>query len=166
MICVDGSDTGRRCSARRANTRATVVGVLNPRPIVTGESVPAGVAGRLTFSLSPHQCWQGRHLRFVAARMMLAEQRAPVVVVTATARPKTQWAQAAERSHPHLDPAWLAVAGALPSAMHGVVTTYQQVAINPAAVQRLAAEAFVILDEAHHDGEDRAWGRRCRRLSA
>ena len=42
--------------------------------------------------------------------------------------------------------------------MHGAVTTYQQVAANPAALRRLAVDAFVILDEVHHGGEERAWG--------
>lgn len=42
--------------------------------------------------------------------------------------------------------------------MHGVVTTYQQVAANPAALRGLSVDAFVILDEVHHGGEERAWG--------
>jgi hypothetical protein len=45
--------------------------------------------------------------------------------------------------------------------MHGVVTTYHQVAVNPPAVRRLAAGAFVVLDEVHHGGEDRPAARRC-----
>src|SRR5713101_10132957 len=71
-------------------------------------------AGKTTFAL-------------VAARMALAERPAPVVVVTPTAHLKTQWAQAAARLQLHLDPAWSAGDGALPSDMHGVVITYQQV---------------------------------------
>jgi superfamily II DNA or RNA helicase len=90
--------------------------------------------------------------------MVLAERPAPVVVVTPTAHLKTQWTQAAARLQLHLDPAWSAAEGALPPDMHGVVITYQQVALNPAAVRRLAVGAFVILDEVHHGGEDRAWG--------
>jgi len=100
-------------------------------------------AGKTTFAL-------------VAARMVLAERPSPVVVVTPTAHLKTQWAQAAARLQLHLDPAWSAADGTLPSDMHGVVITYQQVALNPAAVRRLAVGAFVILDEVHHGGEDRA----------
>jgi superfamily II DNA or RNA helicase len=42
--------------------------------------------------------------------------------------------------------------------MHGVVTTYQQVATAPRAFTRLAENAVVILDEIHHAGDDRAWG--------
>jgi superfamily II DNA or RNA helicase len=42
--------------------------------------------------------------------------------------------------------------------MHGVVTSYHQVASNPALLERLSRDAFVILDELHHAGEERAWG--------
>jgi superfamily II DNA or RNA helicase len=94
----------------------------------------------------------------VAARMVLAEQPARVVVVTPTAHLKTQWAQAAAQLHLHLDPDWSAGNGRLAADMHGVVITYQQVALNPAAVRQLARGVFVILDEVHHGGEDRAWG--------
>src|SRR6266545_7875991 len=94
----------------------------------------------------------------VAARMVLAEQPTRVVVVTPTAHLKTQWAQAAARLHLHLDPAWSIGNGTLAADMHGVVITYQQVALNPAAVRQLARGAFVVLDEVHHGGEDRAQG--------
>src|SRR5919204_763449 len=94
----------------------------------------------------------------VAARMALARRPAPLLVVTPTAHLKTQWATAAARLQLHLDPGWAAAEGGLPADMHGVVTTYQQVALHPAAVRRLASGAFVILDEVHHGGEERAWG--------
>jgi superfamily II DNA or RNA helicase len=102
-------------------------------------------AGKTTFALT-------------AVRVALAERATRVVVVTPTAHLKTQWAQAAARLQLHLDPAWSAADGALPTDMHGVVTTYQQVALNPAALRRLATQAFVILDEVHHGGQERAWG--------
>jgi superfamily II DNA or RNA helicase len=94
----------------------------------------------------------------VAARMTLAQRPGPLLVVTPTAPLKTQWATAAARLQLHLDPGWSAADGGMPADMHGVVTTYHQVALNPAAVRRLATGAFVILDEVHHGGEDRAWG--------
>ena len=94
----------------------------------------------------------------VAARLALARRPAPLLVVTPTAHLKTQWATAAARLRLHLDPGWSAADGGLPADMHGVVTTYQQVALHPAAVRRLASGAFVILDEVHHGGEERAWG--------
>src|SRR5579884_5084 len=102
-------------------------------------------AGKTTFAL-------------VAARLALAARPVRLVVVTPTAHLKTQWAQAAARLDLHLDPGWSAADGALPADMHGVVTTYQQLALNPRAVGRLASGAFVILDEVHHGGEERAWG--------
>jgi hypothetical protein len=117
--------------------------LTNSEPDFLAVATPG--AGKTTFAL-------------VAVRIVLVEQPAPVVVVTPTAHLKTQWAQAAARLQLHLDPAWSAADGALPSDMHGVVTTYQQVALNPAAVRRIAVGAFVILDEVHHGGEDRAWG--------
>jgi superfamily II DNA or RNA helicase len=102
-------------------------------------------AGKTTFAL-------------VAARQALAQQPTRLVVVTPTAHLKQQWAAAAARLQLHLDPAWSAANGGLAADMHGAVTTYQQVAANPDAMRRLALGAFVILDEVHHGGEDRAWG--------
>ncbi|MEZ5339939.1 MAG: hypothetical protein R2706_00380 [Acidimicrobiales bacterium] len=56
-----------------------------------------------------------------------------------------------------LDADWSPTDG-LPSDMHGVVTTYQQVGTSPEAFVPIAAGGFVILDEIHHAGEDRSWG--------
>ena len=44
--------------------------------------------------------------------------------------------------------------------VHGLVTTYQQVAGRSAAerLRGIAADGLVILDEIHHAGDDRAWG--------
>lgn len=42
--------------------------------------------------------------------------------------------------------------------MHGIVTTYQQVATSSGALAPLAAGAFVIFDEIHHAADDRSWG--------
>lgn len=102
-------------------------------------------AGKTTFAL-------------VAARQAVARQPGRLIVVTPTAHLKQQWAHAAARLQLHLDPGWSAGNGGLPGDMHGAVTTYQQVAVNPDAMRRLAMDAFVILDEVHHGGEDRAWG--------
>ena len=101
-------------------------------------------AGKTTFAL-------------VAARMALARHPSRLIIVTPTAHLKEQWAHAAARLQLHLDPAWSATGGLAPD-MHGAVTTYQQVATNPQAMQRLAVDAFVVLDEVHHGGEERAWG--------
>jgi superfamily II DNA or RNA helicase len=102
-------------------------------------------AGKTTFALA-------------ALRVVLARRPAPVVVVAPTAHLKVQWAQAAARLQLHLDPAWTPADGALPPDMHGVVTSYQQVAVSASALRPLARRAVVVLDEIHHAGEDQAWG--------
>jgi superfamily II DNA or RNA helicase len=103
-------------------------------------------AGKTTFALA-------------AARQHLGEHpRRRLVVVAPTQHLKTQWADAAEALDLHLEPAWSAADGRLPADVHGMVTTYQQVAASAAALAPLARDAFVVLDEAHHSGEERAWG--------
>ena len=102
-------------------------------------------AGKTTFALT-------------ALRLALADRRAPVVVVAPTAHLKVQWAQAAARLQLHLDPAWSPSEGGMPADMHGIVTSYQQVAMSPDAIRNVARGAYVVLDEVHHGGEDQAWG--------
>ncbi|MFO1541532.1 MAG: DEAD/DEAH box helicase [Chloroflexota bacterium] len=102
-------------------------------------------AGKTTFALA-------------ALRVALAERGARVVIVAPTAHLRVQWAEAATRLGLHLDPAWTPAAGGLPADMHGVVTTYQQVAASAEALAPLARGAYVVLDEVHHAGEEQAWG--------
>ncbi len=102
-------------------------------------------AGKTTFALT-------------AARHLLAERPRRLVVVAPTAHLKVQWAQAAARFALHLDPAWSATDGRLPADMHGIVTTYQQVASSAATLAPLAQGAVVIFDEIHHAADDQAWG--------
>ncbi len=103
-------------------------------------------AGKTTFALT-------------AARQVLATgSRLRLIVVVPTAHLKLQWAQAAASFDLHLDWRWSAADGGLPPDMHGVVTTYQQVATCAGALRGLAADAMVIFDEIHHAAEDRAWG--------
>jgi superfamily II DNA or RNA helicase len=80
------------------------------------------------------------------------------VVVAPTAHLKTQWARAAAALALHLDPSWSASDGAPSADMHGIVTSYQQVAVSADALAQLAQGAFVILDELHHAADERAWG--------
>jgi superfamily II DNA or RNA helicase len=89
---------------------------------------------------------------------VLATKPARVVIVAPTAHLKVQWAAAAAALGLHLDPAWSPSEGALPADMHGIVTTYQQVAMSPEAVRDVARGAVVVLDEVHHAGEEQAWG--------
>src|SRR4051794_11524145 len=102
-------------------------------------------AGKTTFALT-------------AARHELAATPSRLVVVAPTAHLKTQWARAASALSLHLDPAWSAADGALSADMHGIVTSYQQVAVSAGALAQLANGAFVIPDELHHAADERAWG--------
>ena len=102
-------------------------------------------AGKTTFAL-------------VALRTSLARRPGRVVVVAPTAHLKVQWAIAAAGLGLHLDPAWTPSDGPMPPDMHGVVTSYQQVAMSAEAIRAEAAGAHVVLDEVHHAGEEQAWG--------
>ncbi|MBI5088008.1 MAG: DEAD/DEAH box helicase, partial [Actinobacteria bacterium] len=103
-------------------------------------------AGKTTFALT-------------CARWALGNERRRLIVVAPTSHLKTQWAQAAHRLGLELDPEWTPIGG-LARDVHGLVTTYQHVATAGAAtvLRGLAADAFVILDEIHHAGDERAWG--------
>ena len=103
-------------------------------------------AGKTTFALT-------------AAVQDLAEHPGRrLVVVAPTQHLKHQWADAALTFGLHLDPEWSARDGALPADMHGIVTTYQQVATAAPALAPLARGSFVIFDEIHHAADDRSWG--------
>ena len=116
----------------------------SPSPDFLAVATPG--AGKTTFALT-------------AARQGLAEDGdRRLVVVVPTAHLKLQWAKAAAAFDLHLDPLWSAADGALPSDMHGIVTTYQQVASCAPVLRPLADNAFVIFDELHHAADDRAWG--------
>jgi len=108
-------------------------------------------AGKTTFALT-------------AARQHLAAHPGRrLVVVAPTAHLKLQWAAAAVRLDIHLATDWAAAEGTLPSDLHGLVTTYQQVSMSEALMAELAYGAFVVLDEVHHAGDERAWGDSVRR---
>ena len=101
-------------------------------------------AGKTTFALA-------------AARFELGRRPSRLVVVAPTAHLKLQWANAAHAVGLHLDPTWSPTTG-LAGDLHGVVTTYQQVASAAAALRGLATDSVVILDEIHHAADERAWG--------
>lgn len=98
-------------------------------------------------------------LALVAARQFLADNPdRRLIVVTPTQHLKAQWADAAEALDLHLETTWSARDGRPPADTHGLVTTYQQVAVSVSALMPLARDAFVVLDEVHHAGDERAWG--------
>lgn len=103
-------------------------------------------AGKTTFALA------------AAVSHLRTDRNARVIVVAPTSHLKTQWAAAANQFRIHLDPDWNPRDGAPPRDMHGIVTTYQQVATSAPALRALATDAFVVFDEIHHAGDDRAWG--------
>ncbi len=114
-------------------------------------------AGKTTFALT-------------CARAALSEERRRLIVVAPTSHLKVQWSLAAHRMGLQLDPDWAPGQG-LARDVHGLVTTYQQVANGAAAdkLRGLAADGMVILDEIHHAGHEKAWGdgiRRAFELSA
>ena len=82
-----------------------------------------------------------------------------LVVVAPTSHLKVQWSLAAHRLGLQLDPDWAPGQG-IARDIHGIVTTYQQIATGPAAdkLRGLAADGMVVLDEVHHAGDERAWG--------
>lgn len=103
-------------------------------------------AGKTTFALT-------------AVRRHLAENPSSrVIVVVPTQHLKTQWSIAALAFDLHLESEWAASSRRLPVDMHGIVTTYQQVAVNAATLSQASTDAFVIFDEIHHAGDDRSWG--------
>lgn len=81
-----------------------------------------------------------------------------VVVVAPTQHLKLQWSNAATAVGLHLDHLWSPSEDGLPQDMHGVVTTYAQVARSARMLARLSRGAFVVLDEVHHAGDDLSWG--------
>jgi superfamily II DNA or RNA helicase len=128
---------------RRWQKQALDCFAASPHPDFLAVATPG--AGKTTFALTAA-------LSDLAAR---AHRR--LVVVAPTAHLKLQWAQAAARFGLHLEPEWSARTG-WAGDMHGVVVTYQQVAAAPAALRSLASSSFVVFDEIHHAGDERAWG--------
>ncbi len=102
-------------------------------------------AGKTTFAVS------------AIARDLMQHPHRRVVVVAPTSHLKSQWAESAADKGLHLEPRW-GSGDPWPRDMHGVVVTYQQVAADPRALKGPADDAYVVLDEIHHAGTDRAWG--------
>ena len=117
---------------------------VHPAPDFLAVATPG--AGKTTFALT------------AAVRHLADHPGQRVVVVAPTQHLKHQWASAASRFRLHLDADWSARDPVLPGDVHGVVTTYQQVATSAAELATLAGGGFVVLDEVHHAGDDRAWG--------
>ena len=144
-----GNRRGRELLARRIRLRAWQQAALEALQNSKQRdflAVATPGAGKTTFAL-------------VAARRALASRVARrLIVVVPTQHLKLQWALAAEELALHIDPEWSTRYGGLPSDVHGVAVTYQQVAASPSALRPLVGRAFVILDEVHHAADTRSWG--------
>ncbi|HEX9890067.1 MAG TPA: DEAD/DEAH box helicase [Nitriliruptorales bacterium] len=103
-------------------------------------------AGKTTFALT------------AAVRHLADHPRRRVVVVAPTQHLKLQWVRAAALFGLHLEPQWSVRDGRLPADMHGIVVTYAQVSTSAVELRALATDAFVVFDEIHHAGHERAWG--------
>ncbi len=102
-------------------------------------------AGKTTFALT------------AGLRDLARHPHRRLVVVTPTQHLKHQWTEAAAAFGLHLESNWSSTE-AFPADMHGVAVTYQQVASSAAGLRGPSDDAFVILDEIHHAGAERAWG--------
>ncbi len=122
--------------------RALTTLQAHPHPDFLAVATPG--AGKTTFALA-------------AISRELLQRPAPAVVVAPTAHLKVQWADAAARLGLHLNPAWQ-TGEPFGADMHGIVTTYQQVASAAGELRARSAGGVVVLDEIHHAGDDRAWG--------
>ena len=92
------------------------------------------------------------------AKELLARRLARRIVVLCPTTPLTrQWAAAAAMLGVQLAPD--AQTAEPPRDFHGVAVTYARVASDPSAwAKRVRDDTLVIVDEAHHLGEDLAWG--------
>jgi superfamily II DNA or RNA helicase len=138
------ASAGPGTSLRAWQRQALAQFEASPSPNFLAVATPG--AGKTTFALT------------AARRALVAGAIRRVVIVVPTQHLKFQWAHAAERLDIHLDPEWNLGYGGLPPDTHGVVVTYQQVAITPASLRPLVRQALVVLDEIHHAGDSRAWG--------
>ncbi|HET9070511.1 MAG TPA: DEAD/DEAH box helicase family protein [Acidimicrobiales bacterium] len=116
----------------------------HPHPDFLAVATPG--AGKTTFALTA-----------AISRMAAPDGPRRLVVVAPTAHLKRQWATAATRFGVHLDDQWSA-GSPLPTDMHGIVTTYQQVAVSAPQLAVAARGAMVVFDEIHHAGDERTWG--------
>ena len=117
-------------------------------------------SSRPTSSPSPRPAPARRRSRSTCARWALGQERRRVIVVAPTSHLKTQWAQAAHRLGLELDPDWTPSGRPRPRRArprhHLPARRHRR-----APRRRCAAsphDAFVILDEIHHAGDERAWG--------
>ncbi len=101
-------------------------------------------AGKTTFALA-------------AARISMPTLPGRLVIVAPTRHLKVQWAESARRFGFSLMIDW-STGDPVPSDVHGVVATYQQIGSSPEGFFALSQGGFAIFDEVHHAGAERSWG--------
>lgn len=93
----------------------------------------------------------------LAAELLRRREAGRIVVLCPTTPLTRQWALAAAASEVQLAPD--AKSPRPPRGFHGVSVTYARVASDPRAwAAQVTPDTLVIVDEAHHLGEDLAWG--------
>jgi superfamily II DNA or RNA helicase len=109
-------------------------------------------AGKTRFALS------------VAHRYLSQSRAARLLVVCPTNHLRGQWSEAAGKVGLQLDPVLTNGQAVEAPDFHGAVVTYQQVCLAPATFQRAcrARKTLVILDELHHAGDGKNWGKALR----
>jgi len=94
-----------------------------------------------------------------AAERLFDEGAVASVIFVVPSRPLlSQTADTAASVGLRLRP-WNNARPSLSSDTDGIVVTYQSVASQPLMFARLAASSLVVLDEAHHIGDQQSWGR-------
>jgi len=100
----------------------------------------------------------------VAHDFLTKEMAKRVLVVCPTNHLRTQWASSAGTFGLQLDPTLTNEQVSEAADYHGAVVTYQQVSLAPTIFQRAckAKKTLVILDELHHAGDGKHWGKALR----
>jgi len=97
----------------------------------------------------------------VAHEFLGSQAAVRVLVVCPTSHLRAQWSDAAGKIGLQLDPALTNEQAVEASDYHGAVVTYQQVCLAPEIFHRAcrAKKTLVILDELHHAGDGKNWGK-------
>lgn len=100
----------------------------------------------------------------VAHDFMIRRAAARVLVICPTNHLRTQWATAAGTFGLQLNPTLTNEQRFEAGDYHGAVVTYQQVCLDPSLFQRgcRVKKTLVILDELHHAGDGKHWGKALR----
>ena len=100
----------------------------------------------------------------VAHQFLETQAVSRILVICPTSHLRAQWSDAAGKIGLQLDPALTNEQAVEASDYHGAVVTYQQVCLAPEIFQRAcrSKKTLVILDELHHAGDGKNWGKALR----